>query len=542
MPVREANRIMQVGAAWAIVHEAPSTDSKAIARLGAFDAVRVTAEAEFIRIQGSDGGCMLADMTEYSGESGVISPTWVRIEAGSIAGWIPARALANPVALATSSAAVAMARIMAVRGRAMMSLSDEDSHARAPSTPRRRRTRPRPDYDGAVQIAQRLAVPWIVPEGKDPFAPPESALMLPTSSLTLSDVDPAFARTVDDARSRARDLGLPERAPNGLPGAGLLSQLGIASSPEIQHALMVQSLVTSFLQEYPITVTEERMLGFEFLALSMAGRRALTDSHPITCYVRQVGSHVAGAGSMPYAAAGLDYIVLDDSDPDAMAMPGGPVLVTTGMLRLLGSEAELASVLAHEIAHIEERHALADARVRLLAKWIALRTAFDLLNNDDLGRVFEKSPCLRGLSQSEREAIRGQIGAMVKQMMLERQDELVGDIVRDAVHDIISGESPESEQVEMAADLRGLSLLHAAGFPIDAMEATLQRTRQGAPHYGGAKHAEARISAIRKAAQVLAPAAAALAGPGGGVGDPGARQPSATRWARLQDELARIKG
>jgi len=42
---------------------------------------------------------------------------------------------------------------------------------------------------------------------------------------------------------------------------------------------------------------------------------------------------------------------------NAFALPGGPVFVYTGLLKYLDSEAALAGVLAHEVAHIESRHA-----------------------------------------------------------------------------------------------------------------------------------------------------------------------------------------
>lgn len=50
-------------------------------------------------------------------------------------------------------------------------------------------------------------------------------------------------------------------------------------------------------------------------------------------------------------------IVDNDSILNAFALPGGPVYVYTGLLKYLDSEAALAGVLGHEIAHAERRHA-----------------------------------------------------------------------------------------------------------------------------------------------------------------------------------------
>ena len=55
---------------------------------------------------------------------------------------------------------------------------------------------------------------------------------------------------------------------------------------------------------------------------------------------------------------GLDweFVVVDDPQLNAMAAPGGKVLVYTGLLRALQQEDQLAAVLSHEIAHVLARH------------------------------------------------------------------------------------------------------------------------------------------------------------------------------------------
>lgn len=50
-------------------------------------------------------------------------------------------------------------------------------------------------------------------------------------------------------------------------------------------------------------------------------------------------------------------IIQDDSTLNAFAVPGGYVYVYTGLLKYLDSEAALAGVIGHEIAHVERRHA-----------------------------------------------------------------------------------------------------------------------------------------------------------------------------------------
>jgi Zn-dependent protease with chaperone function len=61
-----------------------------------------------------------------------------------------------------------------------------------------------------------------------------------------------------------------------------------------------------------------------------------------------------------YAKSGYLFkvLVVDEEDPNAFALPGGTILVTTGITNLVDRGEELAGVLAHEIGHVVERHSV----------------------------------------------------------------------------------------------------------------------------------------------------------------------------------------
>lgn len=80
----------------------------------------------------------------------------------------------------------------------------------------------------------------------------------------------------------------------------------------------------------------------------------LPSSHPVQIYVSKVGQKVAVDTERPDVR--YQFFVLDSPTMNAFALPGGYVYVTRGLLAQANSEAELASVLAHEIAHITARH------------------------------------------------------------------------------------------------------------------------------------------------------------------------------------------
>ena len=73
----------------------------------------------------------------------------------------------------------------------------------------------------------------------------------------------------------------------------------------------------------------------------------------VAAYVREVGQRLADVADrrLPY-----EFAVVNDSEPNAWALPGGKIAVNRGLLYLLEDEAELAAVLGHEIVHAAARH------------------------------------------------------------------------------------------------------------------------------------------------------------------------------------------
>jgi beta-barrel assembly-enhancing protease len=73
----------------------------------------------------------------------------------------------------------------------------------------------------------------------------------------------------------------------------------------------------------------------------------------LTTYVNEVGQKLAAVADrkLPY-----EFVVLNNSVPNAWALPGGKIAINRGLLTELQSEAELAAVLGHEIVHAAARH------------------------------------------------------------------------------------------------------------------------------------------------------------------------------------------
>ena len=80
------------------------------------------------------------------------------------------------------------------------------------------------------------------------------------------------------------------------------------------------------------------------------------DDRELQNYVARIGHRLAAASERPDLP--WEFHVVDDPTPNAFALPGGFIYITRGMVNLLTSEAELASVLGHEIGHVTARHSV----------------------------------------------------------------------------------------------------------------------------------------------------------------------------------------
>lgn len=74
----------------------------------------------------------------------------------------------------------------------------------------------------------------------------------------------------------------------------------------------------------------------------------------LTRYVQDIGQRLAAVSHRPELP--YEFVVLNNSVPNAWALPGGKIAFNRGLLLELGSEAELAAVMGHEIVHATARH------------------------------------------------------------------------------------------------------------------------------------------------------------------------------------------
>lgn len=100
---------------------------------------------------------------------------------------------------------------------------------------------------------------------------------------------------------------------------------------------------------------EEQQIGQGATSVLLEKAPLLADQR-IQRYVNLVGVWIALHSERPELA--WRFAVLDSPSVGAYAAPGGYIVITNGLLQRLNSEAELAGVLAHEIAHVVQKHHL----------------------------------------------------------------------------------------------------------------------------------------------------------------------------------------
>jgi len=140
-----------------------------------------------------------------------------------------------------------------------------------------------------------------------------------------------------------------------------------------QHALAAAAILLGACAVNPATGAHELMLVSESQEIAM-GREAdpgivaqmgLYGDTAVQSYVARLGATLAARSERPQLP--WTFRVLDDGVVNAFALPGGFVYVTRGILTHFSSEAELVSVLGHEIGHVTARHSAAQMSKQQLA-------------------------------------------------------------------------------------------------------------------------------------------------------------------------------
>ena len=257
----------------------------------------------------------------------------------------------------------------------------------------------------------------------------------------------ALGKVADEAGKNSEDDGAKLVSSAGKTVSGLIySEIG-----PVQEFQLGRAVAARVLPLYPV----------------------LPQNDPRTVYVNKLGHAIVAASNDPMPYHGYSFVMLDSEEVNAFAVPGGFVFVTTGMLKFLKDEDELAAILGHEMGHIELRHGM-----RAVGTEKILRL-FSLLK--ELGT---------GKESSSNQA--GDLVAQVKQM--------VDEVFEKMFTAVRNGYGIETES---QADWRSIQLSRTLGYDTMALYEVLERFKAEKGSYGGASYPAERGKDVLKYRQQL---------------------------------------
>jgi len=130
-----------------------------------------------------------------------------------------------------------------------------------------------------------------------------------------------------------------------LPPAGALPPVGAARAQALPDL--------GDISQVKLSPAQERKLGEAIVREARAQGGILNDPE-VNDYLNELGNRLVSVS--PDAKQDFDFFAVGDGSINAFALPGGYIGVNTGLILLAQTESELASVLAHEITHVTQRH------------------------------------------------------------------------------------------------------------------------------------------------------------------------------------------
>ena len=121
-----------------------------------------------------------------------------------------------------------------------------------------------------------------------------------------------------------------------------------------------------------VSSEQELAMGEQSYVPMQQSQGGVYDVDPVlTEYVSTVGMKVANQSGvdLPY-----EFVVLNNSVPNAWALPGGKIAINRGLLTEMNSEAELAAVLGHEVTHAAARHSAQQQSRGMLTQGLVVAT------------------------------------------------------------------------------------------------------------------------------------------------------------------------
>ncbi len=152
----------------------------------------------------------------------------------------------------------------------------------------------------------------------------------------------------------------------------------VISIPQVTQARSLLDIIfqgIQIIQLSNISDRQEVQIGKQINDQLVNNQFDLYNNSQINRYVNDIGQRLAKQSQRPNIS--YTFQVVDDQSINAAATMGGFIYVNRGLIAAADNEAQLASVMAHEIGHIAARHAIQQMRQTAIARGLAVAAGVD---------------------------------------------------------------------------------------------------------------------------------------------------------------------
>jgi len=138
-------------------------------------------------------------------------------------------------------------------------------------------------------------------------------------------------------------------------GASLGEATGVITPQQAQSIVKSAEAVDKTMED--ITPEQEYYIG-RAVGATVVSTYKVYDNAEANEYLNVLGQTVALYSDMPETFKGYHFLILETDEINAFAAPGGFIFISRGMLHLCKTEDDVAAVVAHEIGHVQLKHAI----------------------------------------------------------------------------------------------------------------------------------------------------------------------------------------
>ena len=187
--------------------------------------------------------------------------------------------------------------------------------------------------------------------------------MLAGSIAGLAQTSQSGTQSQEQKATAANKKDKTQKAPTSTSGSK--KALSVNEDPSL---IGKRNINKGIIAKMSGSTEKEVRIGRE-LAAEVDRQAKFIDDPAITEYVNRVGQNIVlhSDARIPFTIK-----VIDSDEVNAFALPGGFFYVNKGLLLVADNEAEVAGVMAHEIAHVAARHAVENQTKASLLEYLAL--------------------------------------------------------------------------------------------------------------------------------------------------------------------------